>query len=88
MTPALVGITPYMGLNFAIYESVKTFSESPFFNKSKILKNANNRGNNTNGFVGTSSSSSSKSNGNSVSGEEAGAMATLFRYGNDICQSY
>lgn len=31
LSPALVGITPYMGLNFAIYESTKTFSESPFF---------------------------------------------------------
>jgi hypothetical protein len=27
-----VGITPYMGLNFAIYESAKSFSESSFFN--------------------------------------------------------
>ena len=32
LTPALVGITPYMGLNFAIYESAKSFSESSFFN--------------------------------------------------------
>lgn len=31
LSPALVGITPYMGLNFAIYESTKTFSESQFF---------------------------------------------------------
>ena len=31
LSPALIGITPYMGLNFAIYESVKSFSESPFF---------------------------------------------------------
>lgn len=27
-----MGITPYMGLNFAIYESAKSFSESSFFN--------------------------------------------------------
>ena len=31
LSPALVGIAPYMGLNFAIYETVKTFSESPIF---------------------------------------------------------
>lgn len=28
LTPALVGITPYMGLNFAIYESIKATTEA------------------------------------------------------------
>ena len=31
LNPAIVGIAPYMGLNFAIYDSVKSLSESPMF---------------------------------------------------------
>lgn len=35
LSPAIVGITPYMGLNFALYESFKNVAELPFFKSSK-----------------------------------------------------
>lgn len=40
LSPALVGITPYMGLNFALYESVKSFSESSFFQLNSKYQNS------------------------------------------------
>mmetsp|Transcript_27838 Transcript_27838/g.26668 ORF Transcript_27838/g.26668 Transcript_27838/m.26668 type:complete len:369 (+) Transcript_27838:132-1238(+) len=71
LSPALVGITPYMGLNFALYESAKTFSES-------LLLKYNNKINSNDGKnlpFGSSSGTGAGALGNFVRKGLCGAVA-------------
>ena len=64
-----------MGLNFAIYESAKSFSESPFFKLTLKGKLSNQNKKNKNENIGSSSSS-----GLTPPGGE-GHLAAVFRKG-------
>lgn len=71
LSPAVVGIAPYMGLNFAIYESVKAFSESPIFsfNRPRATIDHDER------------SALSSIGGNENRGHVARAIGSIFRKG-------